>query len=47
MKDIPASVQKLRIHFSQYVDESGRGKEDSTQEKPLQEPILADVAFAW
>lgn len=47
LNDIPDSIRELRIHFSQYVDDSGRGNEDWTREKPLEQPILADVAVAW
>jgi hypothetical protein len=47
LNDIPESIRELRIHFSQYVDDSGRGKEDWTREKALEQPILTDVAVAW
>ena len=46
LNDIPQSIRKLRIHFSQFLDDSGRGKEDWTQEKPLEKPILTDVAVS-
>ena len=47
LKDIPDPVRELRIHFAQFVDDSGMGQEDWTREKPLEEPILTDVAVAW
>jgi hypothetical protein len=47
LNGIPDSIRTLRIHFSQFVDDSGRGKEDWTQEKPLTNRILADMAFEW
>lgn len=47
LKDVPESVRELRIHFSQYLDDSGTGKVDWTREKPLEHPVLTDVTATW